>query len=122
MDQAIASWKAFVAARQGYQRLKMMLALYPDRPKPFALPAPSRSLVAENLSVAAPGTSNPIVRRLSLKVETGQALGIIGPSASGKSTLARALAGVWPPQAGKVMLDGATIDQWSHESLGPSVG
>jgi ATP-binding cassette subfamily C protein len=110
VDQAIASWKAFVAARQGYQRLKMMLALYPDRPKPFALPAPSRSLVAENLSVAAPGTSNPIVRRLSLKVETG------------KSTLARALAGVWPPQAGKVMLDGATIDQWSHESLGPSVG
>jgi ATP-binding cassette subfamily C protein len=122
VDQAIASWKTFVAARQGYQRLKMMLALYPDRQKPFALPAPSKSLVAENLSVAAPGTSSPIVRRLSLKLEAGQALGIIGPSAAGKSTLARALVGVWAPQAGKVMLDGATIDQWSPEALGPSIG
>ena len=84
VDQAIASWKTFVAARQGYQRLKMMLALYPDRQEPFALPAPSRSLVAQNLSVAAPGTSNPIVRRLSLKLEAGQALGIIGPSGVGQ--------------------------------------
>jgi PrtD family type I secretion system ABC transporter len=122
VDQAIASWKAFVAARQGYQRLKMLLMLYPDRQKPFELPAPSRTLVVESLTVPAPGTSIPIVRRLSLKLEAGQALGIIGPSASGKSTLARAMVGVWAPQAGKVMLDGAALDQWSPEALGPSIG
>jgi ATP-binding cassette subfamily C protein len=103
VDQAIASWKAFMAARQGYQRLKMLLALYPDREKPFALPQPSKNLIVEGLAVAAPGTSKPIVRRLSLKLEAGQALGIIGPSASGKSSLARAIVGVWPPQSGKVM-------------------
>jgi ATP-binding cassette subfamily C protein len=64
----------------------------------------------------------PIVRRLSLKLEAGQALGIIGPSAAGKSSLARALVGVWPAQVGKVMLDGAAIDQWAPEALGPSIG
>jgi ATP-binding cassette subfamily C protein len=122
VDQAIASWKAFVAARQGYQRLKALLVLYPDRQQPFALPAPSKTLTAEGMVVAAPGTAKPIVRRLSLKLEAGQALGVIGPSASGKSTLARALLGVWPPQAGKVMLDGAAIEQWSPEALGSSIG
>jgi ATP-binding cassette subfamily C protein len=122
IDQAIASWKAFVAARQGYQRLKSLLALYPDQQKPFSLPAPCKTLTVEGLTVAAPGTAKPIARRLSLKLQAGQALGIIGPSASGKSTLARALVGVWPPQAGKVMLDGAALDQWSPEALGPSIG
>jgi ATP-binding cassette subfamily C protein len=100
----------------------MLLALYPHQEKPFALPAPTRRLIAEALTVAAPGTSKPIVRRLSLRLEAGQALGVIGPSASGKSTLARALVGVWSPHAGKVMLDGAALDQWSPEALGPSIG
>jgi ATP-binding cassette subfamily C protein len=100
----------------------MLLDLYPSQQKPFALPAPSKTLIVENLAVVAPGGPKPIVRRLSLKLEAGQALGIIGPSASGKSTFARALVGVWPPQAGKVMLDGAALDQWSPEALGPSIG
>jgi ATP-binding cassette subfamily C protein len=122
VDQAIASWKAFVAARQGYHRLKTLLVLYPDERKPFVLPAPSKGLIVENLTVAAPGTSRSIVRRLSLRLKSGQALGIIGPSASGKSSLARALVGVWSPQNGKVMLDGASLDQWSPQALGPSIG
>ncbi|HEX5959463.1 MAG TPA: type I secretion system permease/ATPase [Hyphomicrobiaceae bacterium] len=122
VDQAIASWKSFVGARQGYQRLKALLTLFSGEEKPFALPPPRRSLVIENLTVAAPGTSKPIVRRLSFKLEAGQALGIIGPSASGKTTLARTLVGVWPAQGGRVMLDGASLDQWSPEALGPSIG
>jgi ATP-binding cassette subfamily C protein len=122
VDQALGNWKGFVAARQGYQRLKMLLALYPEQQKAFALPAPARSLVVEGLTVAAPGSSKPIMRRLSLRLEAGQALGIIGPSASGKSTLARALVGVWPPRLGKVMLDGATLDQWTPDALGHSLG
>jgi PrtD family type I secretion system ABC transporter len=122
VDQAIGSWKSFVGARQGYQRLKTLLTLSFGQEKPFALPRPSRTLVIDNLTVAAPGTSKVIVRRLSFKLEAGQALGIIGPSASGKSTLARTLVGVWPGQVGRVMLDGASIDQWSPEALGPSIG
>jgi ATP-binding cassette subfamily C protein len=122
LDQALASWKSLVAARQGYQRLKALLGLFPEQQRPFTLPAPSKTLVVESLSVAAPGTPKPIVRRLSLKLQAGQALGVIGASASGKSSLARALVGVWPPQAGKVTLDGATLDQWTPVALGPSIG
>jgi PrtD family type I secretion system ABC transporter len=122
IDQAIAGWKASIAARQAYQRLNALLCLYPGVAKAFALPAPCKSLMVEGLMIAAPGTSKPMVRRLSLRLEAGQALGIIGPSASGKSTLARALVGVWQPQAGKVTLDGAALDQWPPEALGPSIG
>lgn len=122
VDQAIASWRAFVAARQGYQRLNALLTLFPDQQKSFVLPPPTKTLVVEDLVVAAPGSAGPIVRRVSLKLEAGQALGIIGPSASGKSTLARALVGVWPPRNGAVMLDGAALDQWSPEAIGPSIG
>jgi PrtD family type I secretion system ABC transporter len=122
VDQAIAGWKTFVAARQGYQRLKALLDLYTEAEKPFALPAPSEGLIVEGLTVAAPGTPKPIVRRISIRLHAGQALGIIGPSASGKSTLARALVGVWPPQVGKVMLDGAALEQWAPAALGPSIG
>ncbi|HEU0290856.1 MAG TPA: type I secretion system permease/ATPase [Burkholderiales bacterium] len=122
IDQAIANWKGFAAARQGYQRLKVLQPLDPDRKARFPLPAPARDLVVEGVTIAAPGTSKPIVRRLSLKLQAGQALGIIGPSASGKSTLARSLVGIWPPQVGKVLLDGATLEQWPAAALGPSIG
>ncbi len=122
VDQAIGSWKSFVGARQGYQRLKALLTLTSGQEKPFALPPPTKTLEVENLTVAAPGTSKPIVRHLSFKLKAGQALGIIGPSASGKTTLARTLVGVWAGQGGRVMLDGAALDQWSPEALGPSIG
>ena len=122
VDLAIGSWKSFVAARQGYQKLKVLLALYPESKPPFALPPPSKSLVVDGVSVAAPGTPTPLVRRITMRLSAGQALGIIGPSASGKSTLGRALVGIWPTQNGKVILDGAAIDQWTPEALGPSIG
>jgi PrtD family type I secretion system ABC transporter len=122
IDLAIGSWKTFVSARQGYKRLKALLVAYPDTTPPFALPPPSKSLIVDGLTIAAPGKPNALVRRISLKLEAGQALGIIGPSASGKSTLGRALVGIWPPQAGKVALDGASLDRWTPEALGPSIG
>lgn len=122
IDQAIAGWRGFQAARQGYGRLTKLLILYPDGGSRFQLPPPTKSLVLENLTVAAPGTSKTLVRRISFKLHAGQALGIIGPTASGKSTLARAIVGVWSPHIGKVMLDGASIDQWEPDTLGPSIG
>lgn len=123
IETAVAHWKGFVGARQGYARLKQVLdsPAFADERK-TALPEPSQSLTAENLIVAAPGRQNPILHGASLKLEAGQGLGIIGPSASGKSTLVRALVGVWKPLKGEVRIDGAAITQWDSAELGRHVG
>lgn len=122
VDQAIASWRGFVAARQGYGRLQRLLLGALETAHAFELPPPGKGLTTEALFVGAPGTSKPIVRNISFRLEAGQTLGIVGPSASGKSTLARALVGVWTPLAGKVMLDRADIRQWPPSRLGPHIG
>lgn len=122
IDQAIGAWKGFVSARQGYGRLTKMLALYPEFTPMFALPPPSRTMVVQNLSVAAPGSRVPIVKNATFALTAGQALGIIGQSASGKTTLVRALVGAWQPIGGKIMFDGSSIDQWSAAALGPHIG
>lgn len=123
IETAVAHWKGFVGARQGYARLKQVLdsPAFADERK-TALPEPSQSLAAENLIVAAPGRQNPILHGASLKLEAGQGLGIIGPSASGKSTLVRALVSVWKPLKGEVRIDGAAITQWDSAELGRHVG
>ena len=122
IDQALAAWKSFVAARQAYGRLNKLLALFPDQPELFELPSPKALLTVEGLMVGAPGSRTPIVRRAGFNLAAGQALGIIGPSASGKTSLVRALVGVWSPLAGRILLDGAALDQWSAAVLGPSIG
>jgi PrtD family type I secretion system ABC transporter len=122
IDQAIGAWKGFITARQAHDRLTKMLGLYPDKPEVFTLPAPTQSITAENLMVGAPGGRVPIVKRANFEVRAGQALGVIGPSASGKTTLIRALIGVWAPLSGRVLLDGASIDQWDPNALGGSIG
>lgn len=122
IEVAVAHWKGFVAARQGYARLRGTLALMPAEPARLALPAPCRSLSVTDAVVAAPGRSKPILQGVSLRLEAGHALGVIGPSASGKSTLARALVGVWPTLKGQVRLDGAALDHYGTSSLGQHVG
>lgn len=122
VDQAIGSWKAFIAARQARRRLKDLLGDDASAAPLFDLPTPTGNITVEQLYVAAPGSKDPIVKRVSLHLEAGQALGVIGSSASGKSTLVRALTGVWAPLAGRVMIDGASLDQWQPERLGPSIG
>jgi ATP-binding cassette subfamily C protein len=122
VDLAIAHWKGFIAARQGWQRLGKMLGALPAEPERLELPAPGETLSVENLSLAAPGSGKLIVQGASFSLKAGQGLGIIGPSASGKSSLARALVGVWPTVRGKVRLDGASLDQWSEEGRGRHVG
>ena len=122
VDQTIASWRGFVAARQGYGRLRRLL-LASNQPCPrFELPPPQQSLAVEALSVGAPGATKPIIRHIRFRLEAGQTLGIIGASAAGKSTLARALVGVWAPLAGKITLDGADIRHWPAGGLGPHIG
>jgi PrtD family type I secretion system ABC transporter len=122
IESAIANWKGFVAARQGAKRLDEVLAAFPAGPRPLSLPAPQHRLSVEGVYASAPGTAKPIIQNIAFKLEAGQGLGIIGPSAAGKSTLARALVGVWPVLRGEVRLDGAALDQWSHEALGRHIG
>lgn len=123
IETAVAHWRGFVSAREGYARLKRVL----DSPalaekRRTALPAPSQLLTAEDLVVAAPGRQTPILRGVSLSLEAGQGLGIIGPSASGKSTLVRTLVGVWKPQKGETRLDNAALTQWDPAELGRHIG
>ncbi|WP_036302263.1 type I secretion system permease/ATPase [Methylobacterium sp. 77] len=121
-ELAIANWKGFVQARQSWARLSDLFARLPAVEQPHALPAPTQSLSIEGVSLAPPGTQRIVVQDVSLTLQRGQGLGIIGPSASGKSSLVRAVVGVWPPQRGKVRIDGAAIDQWSSADLGPHIG
>ena len=122
VDLAIANWKAFIAARQGWGRLNQLLTALPAATAPMALEAPTHTLVVENASAAPPGEQKIVVFDVTLKLEAGNGLGIIGPTASGKSSLARMLVGVWRPVRGRVSLDGAALDQWSPEGLGQHVG
>jgi PrtD family type I secretion system ABC transporter len=122
VDLAIAHWRGFVAARQSWQRLNRLLGSLPAQGAPTRLQAPSRRLSVESISIVAPGDQKVIVQDVSFALEAGNGLGVIGPSGSGKSSLVRALVGVWQPVRGKVRLDGAALDQWSSEVLGRHVG
>ncbi|TPK88663.1 MULTISPECIES: type I secretion system permease/ATPase [unclassified Mesorhizobium] len=122
IELAIAHWKSFVSARQAWARLSQLLALLPEASSSVSLPAPSSGLAVEGISVAPPGEHRLVVQDAGFALEKGAGLGIIGPSASGKSSLVRAIAGVWLPVRGTVRLDGATLDQWSPEELGKHVG
>jgi len=99
-----------------------LLGRFPPRPERLSLPAPHGDIAVENLLVAAPGQQMAILRGLNFQVAAGTSVAVIGPSASGKSTLARALVGVWPALAGCVRLDGADIAKWNRDELGPSIG
>lgn len=122
VEQVIAAWKQLLGCRSAWGRLNDLLHDYPQRPPSMSLQRPMGMLAVENVIAGAPGTNNNIVRGVSFSLVPGESLGIIGPSASGKSTLARLLVGVWPTQAGKVRLDGADIFTWNKAELGPWLG
>ncbi|MFL5332787.1 MAG: type I secretion system permease/ATPase [Geminicoccaceae bacterium] len=122
IEIAVANWKGFIGARQSYRRLKNILTLIPAQGQRLPLPAPKESILIEDLYVAPPGSTAPVIQAASLQLRAGQGLGLIGPSASGKSSLARALVGVWPSLRGEVRLDGAALDQWEPDALGRHVG
>ena len=120
--QIIAQWKMIVSAKDSYARLDMLLESVPAKPKGMTLPPPEGQLVVENLFLAAPGKGPAILKGVSFVLNAGEALALIGPSASGKSSLTRALVGIWGAQSGKVRLDGADVFQWPKENLGPYLG
>jgi len=122
VDLAIAHWKGFVAARQSWHRLNRLLVSLPAQSAPTQLQDPSTRLSVEAVSIVPPGDQKVIVQEVTFVLEAGSGLGVIGPSGSGKSSLVRALVGVWQPVRGKVRLDGAALDQWSSDALGRHVG
>ncbi len=122
VDLAIANWRGFVGARQGWKRLTDLLVLLPAQAVPMALQPPSRSLVVENAGLMPPGSDKAVLQDVSISLQAGNGLGIIGPSGSGKSSMARALVGVWRLARGRIRLDGAALDQWSPDALGQHIG
>lgn len=122
IDQMIGVWKQFVSARSQYERLNQVLTSVAEEPERMSLPVPQGNVSADNLLVAAPGSRTPIIKGVSFQVPAGSMVGVIGPSASGKSTLARAILGIWPSMGGKMRLDGADVFSWIREELGPHVG
>lgn len=122
VDQTLAQWKGVITARQAYQRLKALLNSIPKEKDKTDLPDPEGKLSVEKVFVTPPGGSKPALKGVNFTLEPGQGLGVIGTSASGKSTLARLLIGAWLPMQGTVRLDGATLDQWKRVSLGKHIG
>ena len=120
--QVVAQWQAVIGVRESWQRLEALLAAVPKDPENMALPAPRGVLQVEQLMAGAPGSPGAIVRGVAFALQPGEVLAVVGPSASGKSTLARLLVGLWPAAAGKVRLDGVDIFTWDKAELGPHVG
>lgn len=123
VDSAIANWRGLVAASTGWERIVQLInAFQKAPPRSIELGAPSAELTIRDLWVAPPGVQRMTVQGAALSLTPGQALAIIGPSAAGKTSLMKAMLGIWRPQRGEVRLDGATLDQWAAESLGRHIG
>jgi len=120
--QSVSVWQNFVNTRYAWNRLTQVLELAPEEQERMSLPAPRGQLASSNLVVVPPGGTTEVLRGINLEVAVGDAVGIVGPSASGKSTLVRALIGVWPPIRGVVRLDGADIAQYDRLELGQYLG
>ena len=120
--QLVAQWRLVVNARDAYQRLEGILSVFPMREQGMPLPAPRGELTVEGVVAGAPGSSVPILRGVSFAVQPGECMMLVGPSASGKTTLARLMMGLWPASAGKVRLDGVDVFAWDKSELGPHLG
>lgn len=122
IDLAIGNAKNMETARTAWRRLRNTVEVLENQPKPMPLPGPKYNLKVEGVTVAAPATGRVLLSDVTFEVEAGQAVGIIGPSGGGKTTLARTLTGIWPPLRGSVRLDGAELTQWSDDDRGSHIG
>ncbi len=122
VEQSIAAWRTFITARTSYVRLQELLHASPEVPPAIMLPPPQGHIHVENLSFKPPGAENLVLQRVAFALAPGESLGIVGPSAAGKSTLCRLLVGIWPPTLGSVRLDSAEVHAWNREEFGRYVG
>jgi ATP-binding cassette subfamily C protein len=118
----VSQWKTFLAARSAYDHITALLNIIPPKEERMKLPNPEGHLAVQNILVAPPGTQRPVLAGVSFVLPAGVALGIIGPSAAGKSSLARAIVGVWPVFSGDIRIDGAALSHWDNEQLGRHIG
>ena len=122
LDLIIGSWKGFSSARSSYERIEGLLNDFPKDKEYMQLPAPKGEITLENVVVIPPSGTMPSLKGISMKIEKGDVVGIIGPSAAGKSSLARVMLGLWPLSNGVARIDKADISQWNREDLGQYVG
>jgi ATP-binding cassette subfamily C protein RsaD len=122
VESSVAQWKGLVAARGAWDRLQTMFRENPAQTDRMPLPPPVGKLAVEGVAIVPPGGREPTMRGANFNIEPGTAVGVVGPSASGKSTLMRGLVGVWPAIAGAVRIDGFDIKQWDAQQLGRYVG
>jgi len=122
VEMTISAWRQCIGARNAHARLNSLLEQSPPRPRRLSLPAPRGALQVDDVVAWFAGTPAPTLRRVTFKLAPGNVLAVIGPSGTGKSTLARLLVGATPPYAGKIRLDNADIEVWNKEELGPYLG
>jgi PrtD family type I secretion system ABC transporter len=122
VEQAISTWKRLVATRGAYRRINQLLTAIPFRTAPMSLPPPVGVLRVEGLTFSFAGTPRPLLINVSFSLQAGQSLGVIGPTAAGKSTLAKLLVGIWKPLSGHIRLDGVEVSAWNSDELGRYVG
>lgn len=121
--QIVAQWRGVVSVRDSWGRLDALLTAIPPKPPAMALPPPKGFLHVDNVVAGAPGgEGGPILKGVAFGLKPGEVLGVVGPSASGKTTLARLIVGLWPAMSGKVRLDGADVFAWDKAELGPCIG
>ncbi|MBZ4203285.1 MAG: ATP-binding cassette domain-containing protein, partial [Methylovulum sp.] len=122
LDLMIGSWKQFLSARTAYERLNTLLAQFPPEAEHMPLPFPTGKIQAEQAVVAPPGAKTAVLKGLNFTIEAGSFVALIGASASGKSTLARAILGIWPAANGAIRLDGADVNQLERAAIGHHIG
>jgi len=122
VEQSIGAWKSFVSARYAYSRLKDLFTKARSTRQPMRLPPPKGKIAVEQVVFLPPRAPEPVIKCIDFALEPGEALGVIGPSAAGKSTLCRLLVGVWEPTRGHVRLDGADLRDWEPRDLGQHIG
>jgi PrtD family type I secretion system ABC transporter len=122
VEQGLGTWKGFISARAAHLRLLALVKATKAAEGGVALPAPAGRLSVENVTLMLPGRDRPVLRGVDFKIEPGTVLALVGPSASGKSTLCRLMVGSWTPSAGHIRLDGADVTRWDRNDLGRHVG
>ncbi|MEZ5969460.1 MAG: type I secretion system permease/ATPase [Hyphomonas sp.] len=122
IEQAVAQWRSVVLAREAWTSLTRFLERTPQRSQPMQLPPVAGHLRVDGIYAGPPGTKKPVLRNLTFSLDPGDVLGVLGPSAAGKSTLARVLTGVWPVMSGSVRLDNAELAQYDRQTLGRQIG
>jgi PrtD family type I secretion system ABC transporter len=122
VETLVAGWRQLVEVHDVWKRLDSVIAKQAQEQPNTELPAPKGEISVERILFGVPGLERPIIRGISFELHAGDSLGILGPSAAGKSTLARLLVGIWKPAAGHVRLDGADVTTWRRERLAPYIG